>query len=135
MTTIETRLGKITGKKVGSVLGFLGIRYGQSPAGEQRFKPSIAETAWGDQTYDATEFRHSAMQPPPMDFFSDNTVRINTSPSYDEDCLFLNVYTPAADGRPRPVLYWIHGGSYVSGSGYEYDGRVLAEQGLSLIHI
>ena len=92
MTTIETRLGKITGKKVGSVLGFLGIRYGQSPAGEQRFKPSIAETAWGDQTYDATEFRHSAMQPPPMDFFSDNTVRINTSPSYDEDCLFLNVY-------------------------------------------
>ena len=133
MTTIETRLGKITGQKVGSVLGFLGIRYGQSPAGEQRFKPSIAETAWGDQTYDATEFRHSAMQPPPMDFFSDNTVRINTSPSYDEDCLFLNVYTPAADGKPRPVLYWIHGGSYVSGSGYEYDGRVLAEQGDAVI--
>lgn len=133
MTTIETRLGKISGKKVGNVLGFLGIRYGQPPIGELRFKASIAETKWKDEVYDATEFRHSALQPPPMDFFSDNSIRLNTEPTYDEDCLFLNVYTPAADSKPRPVLYWIHGGSYVSGSGYEYDGRILADQGDAVI--
>jgi para-nitrobenzyl esterase len=133
MTTIQTRLGEVSGKELGGVEAFLGIRYGRAPSGDLRFKPSQAEEAWGDTTYDATDFRHSAMQPPPIDFFSGHSVRLNAEPSYDEDCLFLNIYTPAADKKERPVLYWIHGGSYVSGSGYEYDGRVLAAQGDAVV--
>ena len=49
-----------------------------------------------------------------------------------EDCLFLNVWTPAiADGGARPVMVYIHGGAYNSGSGShpQYDGRRLAEKG------
>ena len=48
----------------------------------------------------------------------------------DEDCLYLNVYTPAADAGRRPVLFWIHGGGFVIGSGSQpvYDARPLARR-------
>jgi para-nitrobenzyl esterase len=111
------------------VQAFFGIRYGQAPIGDARFKSAVAAAPWTEAVYDATQARHSAIQPPPVEFLASRSQRMNTNPTYDEDCLFLNVYTPAADNQKRPVLYWIHGGSYVTGSGYEYDGRVLAEQG------
>lgn len=49
---------------------------------------------------------------------------------HDEDCHFLNIYTPSVSGA-RPVLVWIHGGAFLAGSGEEaaYDGRLLAEEG------
>ncbi len=47
----------------------------------------------------------------------------------DEDCLFLNVFTPAAPGHDRPVLCWIHGGSYTSGSANDYNASIIAAQG------
>ena len=49
---------------------------------------------------------------------------------HDEDCHFLNIYTPSVSGA-RPVLVWIHGGAFLAGSGEEaaYDGRMLAEEG------
>src|SRR5258705_5890621 len=48
----------------------------------------------------------------------------------DEDCLYLNVYTPAADAGRRPVLVWIHGGAFVLGAGSQliYDGHALARR-------
>lgn len=137
MITVDTRLGKVQGKQVRNVQVFLGLRYGQAPIGPLRFKRSVAAghltDARASDIYDATQPRHCAMQPPPIDLFKANSRRVNSKPTYDEDCLFLNVYTPAADGNKRPVLYWIHGGSFVSGSGYEYDGRVLADQGDAVV--
>ena len=47
----------------------------------------------------------------------------------DEDCLSLNVWTPATTGPPRPVMVWIHGGSFTGGSGKIYDGRWLVSRG------
>ena len=49
----------------------------------------------------------------------------------DEDCLYLNVYTPAADAGRRPVMVWIHGGAFVLGAGSQllYDGAALARRG------
>jgi len=128
MTTIDTRLGKIQGKTLGSVHAFRGIRFGQPPVGELRFKPSIMDGPW-EGTYDATRHRHRSLQPPPMDFLRPTRASNAQEPTYDEDCLFLNIYTPTPDANKRPVLYWIHGGGYTGGSGYEYDGRVLANQG------
>ena len=48
-----------------------------------------------------------------------------------EDCLTLNVWTPALDGKRRPVMVWIHGGAFTIGSGSQslYDGSVLARRG------
>jgi para-nitrobenzyl esterase len=55
----------------------------------------------------------------------------SASESHSEDCLYLNVWTPAADGRRRPVMVWIHGGAFVMGSGSTplYRGARLAERG------
>lgn len=57
-------------------------------------------------------------------------------PGFDEDCLTLNVWTPAPDSRERlPVLVWIHGGGYMSGSGSAawYDGAPLARRGRMVV--
>jgi para-nitrobenzyl esterase len=53
------------------------------------------------------------------------------SPPFDDDCLTLNVWTPAADDGRRPVLVWIHGGGFVSGSGSlpNYSGEAFARDG------
>src|SRR6185437_4611813 len=49
----------------------------------------------------------------------------------DEDCLTLAIWTPAPDGKARPVLVWLHGGAYMSGAGSLdwYDGATLARDG------
>lgn len=51
------------------------------------------------------------------------------SASLDDDALYLNVHSPAADGRRRPVLFWVHGGAFVFGAGSQYDGAQLAREG------
>jgi para-nitrobenzyl esterase len=123
MSVVETSLGKIEGRDKGKYLAFTGIRYAEAPVGNLRFRPPIPAKPWkGDdgRVYDATQFGPSAPQLHPTD------QNLERDP-IDEDCLFVNVYTPAADGKRRPVLFWIHGGSYVAGSGRIYNGRWFAE--------
>lgn len=116
--TVDTRLGQIQGVREDDVLHFRGIRYAQPP---RRFFPPLASTPWTG-TYDATGFPNRCMQP---DF------RLLGEPvgATDEDCLFLNIVTPAVEGAQRPVLFWIHGGGFVNGSANEYDGSMLAAHG------
>ena len=124
MTTIDTPLGRIRGAAHNGALAFRGIRYAAAPTGEARFRPPRPVSPW-EGVYDATEFGPSAPQPnlsapgAPLQLPKEPT---------DEDCLFLNVYTPAADGGKRPVLFWIHGGGYVGGSGRAYDGSVFTRE-------
>ncbi len=123
MTTIATPLGNVTEVRREGYQVFRGIRYARAPVGERRFAPPVPVDAWtGD--YDATQFGASAPQPAP-----DIAGPLQAQPEpTDEDCLFLNVYTPAADDRRRPVLFWIHGGGYVSGSGRAYNGRAFVSE-------
>ena len=118
MTTISTPLGDVRGIDHAGGLAFRGIRFAQAPVGELRFQPPLPVPPW-EGVYDATEFGPSAPQP---DMFDENSALKLPSEPTDEDCLFVNVYTPAADGGKRPVLFWIHGGGYVVGSGQAYDG-------------
>jgi para-nitrobenzyl esterase len=120
-TTIDTRLGTVTGLSNGRVHAFLGLRYGQPPTGDRRFLPPVAAMPW-QGTYDATAFPLIAMQ-------SGAGLEKATSSQMSEDCLFLNIFTPSRSGTDRPVLFWIHGGSFMEGSANGYDGSVLAEQG------
>ena len=119
--TVQTRLGEIRGIRKGGVLHFRGIRYAAPPVEERRFLPPLPSSPWTG-TYDATAFPNRAMQP-------DMAVLGEPVGATSEDCLFLNIVTPAAEGAGRPVLFWIHGGGFVNGSANEYDGSVLAARG------
>ena len=116
--TVDTRLGQIQGLRQDNVLHFRGIRYAQPP---RRFWPSRASMPWTGR-YDATEFPNRCMQP-------DSGLLGEPVGTTNEDCLFLNVVTPAIEGAARPVLIWIHGGAFVNGSANEYDGTMLAAHG------
>ncbi|MEM7016321.1 MAG: carboxylesterase family protein [Pseudomonadota bacterium] len=119
--TIDTRLGKVTGLSNGRVLTFLGLRYAEPPTGERRFLQPVAAGGW-EGAYKAT-----ALPKVPMQVGSH--LNGEDESTMDEDSLFMNIFTPSTEGSHRPVLFWIHGGSYIEGSANGYDGTVLAEQG------
>jgi para-nitrobenzyl esterase len=122
-TILATRLGKVCGVDHGDVKEFLGLRYGLSTAGRRRFLPPVMAPKW-DDTFDATQHPNQAMQQ-----IKSQSIWPPVPGEVSEDCLFLNIVTPTTQDKPRPVLFWIHGGGFVSGSANEYDGSVLAAQG------
>ncbi|KAF5285157.1 hypothetical protein FQR65_LT13354 [Abscondita terminalis] len=90
-----------------SILAFQGIPYAEPPIGEKRFMPPVPLKAW-DGILDATK-SHSHC--PQFDiFFRSEPVHGN------EDCLFLNVYTPKISNELLPVIVFIHGGAFVMGN-------------------
>ncbi|MDP3738324.1 MAG: carboxylesterase/lipase family protein [Hyphomonadaceae bacterium] len=127
---VETKHGKVKGFVEDGVTVFKGVRYGADTA-TTRFQPPKAPEAWTD-TKDALAYANSAPQPP-----SGNGGGLFASWRPDpplptsEDCLFLNVWTPATDDKKRPVMVWFHGGGFATGSGssYAYDGVRLAKRG------
>ena len=121
--TIETTLGPIRGESLGGHQRFRGIPYAAPPVGALRFAAPEPATPW-QEVLDASRHGHSAVQPP------SRLPGMEVGPQ-DEDCLTLNVYTPAADDARRPVLFWIHGGGFVSGGASQalYEGRAMVERG------
>jgi para-nitrobenzyl esterase len=120
-TLITTRLGAIVGKSENDIQIFRGIPYAKPPVGELRFQAPEPYGPWSG-TLDATRPGNRAMQP--------NIPGLGSSAAtYSEDSLVVNIYTPAADDRARPVLFWIHGGAYYIGSGNDHDGSILSAQG------
>ena len=122
-TTIDTSMGQVTGLSNGQSAVFLGLPYARPPVDELRFRAPKPAVAWTEDRQ-AVSFPNICTQGPPPAIF-DPDDGFNRS----EDCLYLNVFTPAADDARRPVLVWIHGGSFTQGSANDYDGSVLAEQG------
>ena len=120
---VETLQGRIEGFEQNGVQVFRGIRYAAPPTGARRFAPPAAPESWTG-VRDCTSFGNSAPQPPsPLPGMAPGV--------QDEDCLFLNVYTPSADKQRRPVMVWIHGGGFTGGSGSQalYEGTRLAAHG------
>ncbi len=111
--------GKVQGLEKDGVLQFRGIRY----ASADRFRAPRPADPW-DGVYDATRFGPAAPQnPSPLE-----SMLGATHVPGSEDCLFLNVYTPALDDGMRPVMVWIHGGAFTAGQGATpwYSGSNLA---------
>ncbi len=125
-TVVETTLGTIEGRERDGVALFAGIPFAAPPLGELRFAPAQPHPGW-EGVRDATEFGRVAMQTAG----SLEALAGGGDPDWSEDCLFLNVQTPACDDARRPVMVWIHGGGFSSGAGSIpwYDGTRLVTAG------
>src|SRR5215472_8356309 len=135
---VTTDDGAVRGMTAGTLDEFLGIPYAAPPTGNLRWRPPAPPAEW-EGVRDATQFGPSCPQPgsgfaPPG--------------AMSEDCLYLNVTTPALpgrdgdhwlrhgdDGHGRPVLVWIHGGGLVSDAGRDYDPAKLAADGVVAVTI
>lgn len=113
---VETSHGRLRGSRVDGVNIFKGIPYAGKTSGDRRFRRPAKPESWMG-VRDALQFGAPAMQAP----------RRN-KPAPSEDCLFLNVWTPANDNKKRPVMFYNHGGGFVIGSGAAagQDGSNLA---------
>ena len=125
---VETKYGTLGGIESHGILSFKGIPYARPPVGKLRFQPPERPLPWAG-VRDATKLGNASPQPT-MGAMA-NIPGFTATETQDEDCLYLNVWTPGADGRKRPVLFWIHGGAFFLGSGGMswYDGTNLARRG------
>jgi para-nitrobenzyl esterase len=110
---------------------YRGIPYAAAPVGELRWRPPQPVVPW-QGVRSAVEFGPACLQPPQEVEVGAPRVVENQS----EDCLFLNVWTAARSSEERrPVMVWIHGGSFQrgEGSGLYYDGEALARKGVVVV--
>lgn len=120
--------GELVGELVGDVRIFRGVPYAAAPVGERRWQAAGPVEPW-QGVREATQFGALSLQ---GETFAPRSAQ-------SEDCLFLNIWTPAsatADSK-LPVLFWIHGGAFIQGSGGQprYDGSELAKRGAIVISI
>lgn len=123
---VETAYGHVLGTMgADGVRVFLGIPYARPPTGSLRFRSPRPPQPWTG-VRDAVEFGPIAPQLLPK-----RPLLPGEPTQWSEDCLNLNVWTPGLDGGRRPVLVWLHGGSFLSGSGagLPYRGHHLARRG------
>ena len=129
MTTLaQTTLGKLQGAEDDGAIVFRGVPFARPPVGALRWRQPEPLEPWTG-TRDAAEFGASAVQRPlPGDLGDLIGIPLQET---SEDCLYLNIWTPALDDRKRPVMVWIHGGGNTVGSGTQprIDGRRLALAG------
>lgn len=111
--TVSAPAGKFHGKTVQNTTQFQGIPYARPPVGERRWTAPIPVDYLSD--FDATSFQSMCTQPGSL-FGGDPD---NTRGS--EDCLYLNVYKPEGAEKNLPVMVWIHGGGFITGSGDQFD--------------
>ena len=132
--TVKTEQGKVHGKAIndGKVKAFMGLPYAAPPVGELRWKAPQPVTKWKGEL-DATKYGSHCAQGRVFDdmVFEDG--------GESEDCLFLNVYTPAdaKDKSKLPVMFWIHGGGYAGGASSEprHNGDFMPLKGVVLVTI
>jgi para-nitrobenzyl esterase len=114
---VATAEGNVRGSRKNGVRKFLGIPYAAPPVGSLRWRPPEAHAAW-KTIFAATHMGASCPQ------FLPGPQTIDTA----ENCLFLNIYAPDSSQHDLPVMFWIHGGAFILGSGAMVDGSVLARK-------
>lgn len=135
---VPTVYGKVRGYIKGGIYTFKGIPYGASTAGENRFMPPVKPTPWkgirDTLVYGpiSPQKQNNGWIQPEHGFLYQWTDGFQS-----EDCLRLNIWSPGiADGKKRPVMFWIHGGGFTTGSSQElpaYDGENMSRMGDVLV--
>ncbi|XP_061090602.1 neuroligin-2a isoform X1 [Conger conger] len=145
---VTTNYGKLRGIRkdlnneiLGPVEQYLGVPYATPPMGDRRFQPPEAPGSW-QEVRNATQFApvcpqnvHGVLPEIMLPvWFTDNLyIAAGYIQNQSEDCLYLNVYVPTEDDirdrRKKPVMLFIHGGSYMEGTGNMFDASVLAAYG------
>jgi len=125
---VETATGRLRGRVLDGVVTFKGIRYGASTGGANRLQLPVKPRPWTG-ILDAIDFGPRAWQPFRA-MIPEIGDALTGSGRMDEDCLRVNVWTPAVDRGRRPVMVWFHGGGQRTGSGNSifYDGTELARK-------
>jgi para-nitrobenzyl esterase len=130
---VHTKAGLLRGAaRPGRGAEFLGIPYAQPPVGDLRWRPPQPAQPWTG-VRDATKFGAACAQPLLEGAWNRHDVSIS-----QEDCLFLNVITPAwPAAKPLPVMFWIHGGANIGGSASSelYNEGTLPEHGVVLVTV
>jgi para-nitrobenzyl esterase len=128
---VETTAGKVRGTTSQSVHAFRGIPYGAPTGGHNRFQPPQKPEPWRG-IHDTLKYSNSSPQPAGGMAGLRAIAGEGPTETESEDCLYLNVWTPAVgDNSKRPVLFWCHGGGFTMGSGSSafYQGTNLAKRG------
>jgi para-nitrobenzyl esterase len=130
----DTQYGKVRGYTRNNIFTFKGIPYGAGTGGDNRFMPPQKPAKW-DAVRDCLVYGPVCPQKTNSGWLQQEYGFLyNWVDGFqDEDCLRLNVWTPGInDGKKRPVLFWLHGGGFFSGSSQEhptYDGENLSTLG------
>jgi para-nitrobenzyl esterase len=132
IATVLTPRGALAGLELpGAVAAFRGIRFGEPPVGELRWRPPVAAVAWKGLRQ-AVDFGPACIQSPspPGSIYAQQPRRMS------EDCLFLNVWRPPQAAN-APVMVWLHGGSLRRGdpASGQYDGQQLARKGVVVVSV
>lgn len=128
---LEVKQGKLKGSYDSGIHSFKGIPFAQPPVGELRWRAPQDPLPW-EGVKEVNKFGPRAMQ---RAFFDDMNFR---SDGMSEDCLYLNVWTPAQKGDEKlPVLVYFYGGGLFTGDGseYRYDGESMARKGIISITV
>jgi para-nitrobenzyl esterase len=127
-TLAKTPLGTLRGESANGVRVFRGVPYAEPPIGPLRFRPAASKRPWLG-VRDATSFAASPIQTG------------EPGVEHSEDCLYLNLWTPAPSAAhgsgPWPVFVWIHGGGFTNGHAFEpvYDGSQFAREGVVVVSV
>ncbi|WP_297196041.1 carboxylesterase/lipase family protein [uncultured Pluralibacter sp.] len=129
---VHTRQGPVLGITDNDIHVWRGIPFAAPPTGDLRWRSPQPVVPW-QEVRPARQFAAASWQN------IDHCVELGggNPGSFSEDCLYLNVWSPAADSAKRPVIVWLHGGGYTIGAGNlpPYDGKALARRGIVLVTV
>jgi para-nitrobenzyl esterase len=134
MPEVRTTSGSLVGRQSGDVCAYWGIPFAASTAGPARWTPPGPAPTWAG-VRDASAFGDDPIQPPNVRH-QDWSGYVSRAPGQSEDSLSLNIWTPAERGdEPWPVMVWLEGGSFMTGSGAwsSIDGGPLTRRGVILV--